>query len=74
MAQTRPDFPFPALVFPTARAALAHARANSGKALRLDGENLVVRPEDADALAAAGVYFAYLGEHRGRIMTVPVNG
>jgi hypothetical protein len=70
--------PKPALIqgaeFPSAREAIRHARASwRGKAILLGGKNLVVRPEDADRLAAAGVAFAYLCEHRGRVVTVPVN-
>jgi len=74
VSSPRRDLPFPALVFPTARAALAHAQAAGGEAIRLDGDHLVVRRQDADQLAAAGVYFAYLCDHHGQIMTVPVNG
>ncbi len=60
--------------FATARQATQHARAAGRKAIRLGGQTLVVQPEEADRLAAAGVYFAYLTEHQGRIVTVPVNG
>jgi hypothetical protein len=74
MRSPRQDLPFPALVFTTARAAITHAQASGGAAIRLEGDNLVVRPQDADQLAAAGVYFAYLCDHHGQIMTVPVNG
>jgi hypothetical protein len=62
------------VAFATARLALRHATTTGGAAIRLGDRTLVVRREDAERLAAAGVYFAYLGEHRGRIVTVPVNG
>ncbi len=74
MRNPRPDLPFPALLFSSARAAIAHAQATGGEAIRLDGDHLVVRPQDADQLAAVGVYFAYLCDHHGQILTVPVNG
>jgi hypothetical protein len=59
--------------FRTARGAVEHARGAGGRAIRLGGRNLVVREPDAEWLAGAGVGFYYLCEHRGRIVTVPVN-
>ena len=67
--------------FATAGDAIQHAKTNRGsKAIRLypNGRNLVIAQEDADRLAAAGVEFAYLCDHKmpdgtHRIMTVPVN-
>jgi hypothetical protein len=47
--------------------------ANKPVVIRLDGKTLVVRQQDADRLAAAGVAFAYLGNRESRIVTVPVN-
>jgi hypothetical protein len=64
---------FEAIEFATASDALRFAAANKPVAIRLDGKNLVVRQQDADRLAAAGVAFAYLGNRDGRIVTVPVN-
>ncbi len=60
--------------FATAHQAIQHARAAGRKAIRLGDQTLVVRGEDADRLESAGVYFAYLSEHQGRVVTVPVNG
>jgi hypothetical protein len=61
--------------FPNARQAVAAAREDEREvAIRLAGKHLVVSQEAADRLAELGLYFAYLCEHRGRIMTVPVNG
>src|SRR5262249_20826381 len=54
--------------FPTARAAIRHHVAAGGKAIRLDGRNLVVSTPDADYLEVAGVAFAYLSEYRGRVV------
>lgn len=61
------------LEFATAAEAIRFAKANRPVAIRLEGKNLVVRQEDADRLEATGVAFAYLHEHEGRIVTVPVN-
>ncbi len=63
----------PAPVFATARAAIAHARDAGGTAILLDAQHLVVPQQEAERLQAVGVSFAYLFEHGGRIMTVPVN-
>lgn len=62
-----------AVEFPGAHEAIQHSEAAGGTAIRLNGKNLVVREADADRLAAAGVYFAYLCDHHGQIITVPVN-
>ena len=35
--------------------------------------NLVVRKQDAERLAEMKVGFAYLHDHHGRVLTVPVN-
>ena len=61
------------LEFPSAREAVQHAAANGGKAIRMGGRNLVASEPDAQFLAALGIEFAYLCEHKGRIVTVPVN-
>jgi hypothetical protein len=64
-----------AVEFPSAHEAIQHAYADGrGNAIHLGGKNLVVSEADAERLAAAGVYFAYLFDYRGRILTVPVNG
>ena len=42
-------------------------------ALTVDGMNLVTSQSEADKMQARGVEFAYLGEHKGQIVTVPVN-
>lgn len=71
---------FQAIEFETAGEAIQDTDANGrGVAVRVNGENLVVDPADADRLAAAGVEFAYLCDHEMpdgeyRIVTVPVNG
>ncbi|GIW80414.1 MAG: hypothetical protein KatS3mg105_2221 [Gemmatales bacterium] len=64
---------FESLEFATAAEAIGFAATNRPVAIRLEGKNLVVRQEDAERLEAAGVSFAYLHEHEGRLVTVPVN-
>ena len=44
-----------------------------GEAITVGGKFLVVDQTEADRLAATGVSFAYLHDHKGRIVTVPVN-
>ena len=63
-----------AVEFSNAREAMQHAKASGrGPAIQMDGKYLVVRQAEADRLAAAGKEFAYLCNHAGRIVTVPVN-
>jgi hypothetical protein len=61
------------LEFASAIGAIQHATANGGKAIRMAGRNLVASEPDAQFLAALGADFAYLCEHNGRIVTVPVD-
>jgi len=63
--------------FDTAHEAIQHSEAAGGRAILLDGPT-VVSQGAADRLAAEGVEFAYLVDHKmpdgsHRIMTVPVN-
>ncbi len=62
------------LEFTSARDAIGYAAAAGGTAIYLGEKTLVVDPRDAERLMAARVCFAYLHEHQGRIVTVPVNG
>jgi hypothetical protein len=43
-------------------------------AIAVGNKYLTMKQAEADRLAAAGVYFAQLVDHHGRIMTIPVNG
>jgi hypothetical protein len=61
------------LEFPSAAEAVQYATKNGGKAIRMAGRNLVASEPDAQFLAALGADFAYLCEHNGRIVTVPVD-
>lgn len=63
------------IAFPTAEEAIQHTNASGfGVAITVSGKNLVVSEAAAQRLEAAGVQFAYLHDHEGRIVTVPVNG
>ena len=64
---------FESLEFASADEAIHFAAANRPVAIRLESRILVVRQQDAERLAAAGVEFAYLHDHAGRVVTVPVN-
>jgi hypothetical protein len=73
MTGKRRTLKFLAIPCTSAREAVSRAAATGGEAILLDGQRLVVSPEDAEKLEIAGVCFAYLCDHRGQIMTVPVN-
>jgi hypothetical protein len=63
-----------ALEFPTTDEAIQHTYAAGwGKAMVLGDKKLVVEEQEAHRPEAAGVEFAYLCDHNGRIVTVPVN-
>ena len=60
--------------FNTAHEAIQYTHAAGyGTAVRVDGKNLVVRQDDVDRMAAAGVDFVYLCDHKSRIVHIPVN-
>ena len=60
--------------FDTANEAIQYTHAAGyGTAVRIDGKNLVIRQDDADRMAGAGVEFAYLCDHEGRIVHIPRN-
>ena len=69
----QPDREIEMTEFPTAQAAIAHARATGGRALALGSRYVVVSVEDAAWLEGFGSAFAYLHEMHGRIVAVPVN-
>jgi hypothetical protein len=70
--------PFRGLEFDSAGEAIQWACASGlGEAILLDGRHYVVKRDEAERLAAAGVEFAYLHDHEmpdgsRRIVTVPV--
>jgi hypothetical protein len=53
--------------------AMQQADEQGRKAITIAGRFLVVERAEADRIAAAKVSFAYLCDHHGRIVTVPVN-
>jgi hypothetical protein len=65
--------------FPNAGEAIQHTYADGrGEAITIGGKYMVVEKAEAERLAAAGVYFAYLGLHEmpdgsTRIVTIPIN-
>lgn len=63
---------FKAIEFPTAHEAIQHANAAGGEAVLIHGRHMVVDSATLDMLHAAGTEFAYLCDHDGRIVTVPV--
>jgi hypothetical protein len=70
---------YEAIEFRSAHEAIQWSEAEGGRAVLLDGRNLVVAQSEADRLAEAGVEFAYLFDHElsegeHRIVTVPING
>jgi hypothetical protein len=64
---------FNAYEFTTMRAAVDFARRRGGRALMLGDRRLVVDQPEAERLEVEGVVFAFLTEHAGRVMTIPVN-
>jgi hypothetical protein len=59
--------------FATMQEALEHAAATGWVAIRWEGKNRVVRQESADRLQAEGIEFAFITDHKGQIVLVPVN-
>ncbi|MCC6680501.1 MAG: hypothetical protein IT445_06320 [Phycisphaeraceae bacterium] len=71
---TRRNIEIKATEFPNAHEAIQYTDASGrGEAVYVDGLYLVVEQREADRLQAAGVEFAYLHDHKGRIVTIPVN-
>ena len=60
--------------FESVRRAIEQATAfDGGVAVLMDGKNYVMHQNYADELIARGKELAYLCDHRGRIVTIPVN-
>ena len=63
-----------AIEFGSADEAIQHTEASGfGEAIMLDGKWLVVDQMTIDKLACTGASFAYLCDHKGQLVTVPVN-
>jgi len=57
-----------------AHAALQHLDVSGDDhAILVDGKYLTAKQAEVERIAAAGVEFAYLVDHQGKIMTIPVN-
>ncbi|MFA5291925.1 MAG: hypothetical protein WC496_02710 [Phycisphaerae bacterium] len=52
---------------------MSHAAAEGGEAILINGKRMVVSEDPAGRLEEARVEFAYLCDHGGRIVTIPVN-
>ena len=64
---------FKAIECKTPHEAIELAEASDANAIRMDGRNLVVSQVETDRLMDAGLPFAYLADHNGTIVTIPVN-
>ena len=62
-----------AIEFKTAHEAMSHAAAEGGEAILINGNRMVVSEDTAGRLEEAKVEFAYLCDHKGRIVTILVN-
>jgi hypothetical protein len=59
---------------PSAHEALQHMEVSGDDhAILVGGKYLTVTKAEAERIAAAGVEFAYLVDHHGKIVTIPVN-
>ena len=64
----------PATEHPSAHEALQHLEVSGDDhAILIGGKYLTAKTPDVEKIAAAGIEFAYLVDHQGKIMTVPVN-
>ena len=58
----------------SAHEALQHLDASGDdRAITVGGKYLTLKQDEADRIEMAGVEFAYLVDHHGQIMTIPVN-
>lgn len=60
--------------YPSAHEAIQHLDASGDDhAILVDDKYLTLKQAEVEKIAAAGVEFAYLIDHHGKIMTIPVN-
>ena len=58
----------------SAHEAIQHLEVSGDdRAILLDNKYLTLKQAEVERIAAAGVEFAYLIDHHGKIMTIPVN-
>ncbi len=68
------DITIRATEHPSAHEAIQHLDiSGDDHAILLDGKYLTAKRAEVEKIAAAGVEFAYLVDHQGKIMTIPVN-
>jgi len=68
------DITFEATEHATAHEAIQHLDVSGdAHAILLDGKYLTAQRAEIEKIAATGVEFAYLVDHHGKIMTIPVN-
>ena len=68
------DITIRATEHPSAHEALQHLDVSGDDhAILVGGKYLTVTKAEAERIAAAGIEFAYLVDHHGKIMTIPVN-
>ena len=59
---------------PSAHEALQHLEVSGDdRAILIGGKYLTAKKAEVEKVAATGIEFAYLVDHHGKIMTVPVN-
>jgi hypothetical protein len=59
---------------PSAHEAIQHLDTSSDDhAILVGNKYLTLKQTEVERIAAAGVEFAYLVDHHGKIMTIPVN-
>jgi hypothetical protein len=68
------DITIRATEHPTAHQAIQHLEVSGDDhAILVGDKNLTAKRAEVDRLAEAGIEFAYLVDHQGKIMTIPVN-
>jgi hypothetical protein len=59
---------------PSAHEAIQHLEVSGDDhAILVDNKYLTLKHSEVERIAAAGIEFAYLVDHDGQIMTIPVN-
>jgi len=64
---------FQATEFRTAHEAIEHAEATEQNAIRMNKKYFTLPETETDRLLEGRVEFAYLCDHNGTIVTIPVN-
>jgi len=68
------EITFRATEHPSAHEAIQHLDVSGDDhAIFVGGKYLTLKQVEVERIAAAGIEFAYLVDHHGKIMTIPVN-